>query len=159
MLSTFRTLRTALRALRRNVMRSVLTCLGIIIGIAAVIAMTEIGQGSSYAIQQSIASLGANVIQIDPSDSTVGGVSSGAGGKATLTPDDCDAIRRECEAVRYLRALAVIAMCRWFTAGRIGRREMCLERFRITCRCGTGWICVKEPLSQKMTSAARHASA
>jgi ABC-type antimicrobial peptide transport system permease subunit len=99
--SIYRTLRTALHALRRNVMRSVLTCLGIIIGIAAVIAMTEIGQGSSYAIQQSIASLGANVVQIDPSDSTVGGVSSGAGGKATLTPDDCDAIRRECQAIRF----------------------------------------------------------
>src|SRR5579864_5797807 len=94
--SIYRILRTGLHALRRNVMRSVLTCLGIIIGIAAVIAMMEIGQGSSYAIQQSIASLGANVLQIDPSASLVGAVSTGAGGKASLTAADCDAIRREC---------------------------------------------------------------
>ena len=99
--SIYRTLRTALHALRRNIMRSVLTCLGIIIGIAAVIAMMEIGQGSADAIQQSIASLGANVVQIDPSDSLIGGVSTGSGGKATLTPQDCEAIRRECDAIRF----------------------------------------------------------
>jgi ABC-type antimicrobial peptide transport system permease subunit len=98
--SIWRTLRTALHALRRNIMRSVLTCLGVIIGIAAVIAMMEIGQGSSYAIRQSIASLGANVIQIDPAASLVSGVSTGAGGKASLTPEDCDAIRRECTSIR-----------------------------------------------------------
>jgi ABC-type antimicrobial peptide transport system permease subunit len=90
----------ALHALRRNVMRSVLTCLGIIIGIAAVIAMMEIGQGSTHSIQQTIASLGANVIQIDPTDTVVAGVSSGGGGRVTLTPEDADAIRQECSAVR-----------------------------------------------------------
>jgi len=90
----------ALRALRRNVMRSVLTILGIIIGVAAVIAMMEIGQGSSYSVEQTIASLGANVIQIDPDESVVSGVSSGGGGRVTLTPEDADAMRRECSAVR-----------------------------------------------------------
>jgi ABC-type antimicrobial peptide transport system permease subunit len=96
----YRTFRTAVRALRRNVMRSLLTCLGIIIGIAAVIAMVEIGQGSSQAIQRTIATLGANVVQVDPAPTSSAGVSSGAGGKVTLTPADCDAIRRECGAVR-----------------------------------------------------------
>jgi ABC-type antimicrobial peptide transport system permease subunit len=96
------TLRMALRALRRNVMRSVLTCLGIIIGIAAVIAMMEIGRGSSNSIEQTIASLGANVIQMDPNDSVVGGVSSGGGGRVTLTPEDADAVRRECSAVKWV---------------------------------------------------------
>jgi ABC-type antimicrobial peptide transport system permease subunit len=100
MKSFYRVLRMALHALRRNVMRSVLTCLGIVIGIAAVIAMMEIGHGSTYSIQQTISSLGANVIQIDPSDTAVAGVSSGGGGRVTLTPDDADAIRRECGAVR-----------------------------------------------------------
>ncbi len=100
MKNAYRVLRMALHALRRNVMRSVLTCLGIIIGIAAVIAMMEIGRGSSYSIQQTIASLGANVIQMDPSDTSVGGVSSGGGGQVTMTPEDADAIRRECSAVR-----------------------------------------------------------
>jgi ABC-type antimicrobial peptide transport system permease subunit len=96
------TLRLALRALRRNVMRSVLTCLGIIIGIAAVIAMMEIGRGSSRSIEKTIASLGANVIQMDPAHIIVGGVNSGAGGRPTLTPMDADAIRQNCNAVRWV---------------------------------------------------------
>ena len=82
-------------------MRSALTCLGIIIGVASVIAIVEIGQGTSYSIQQTIAAIGANVIQIDPSHVVIGGVSTGAGGQVTLSPDDCDAILRECSAVRY----------------------------------------------------------
>jgi ABC-type antimicrobial peptide transport system permease subunit len=94
------TLRMASRALRRNVMRSVLTCLGIIIGIAAVIAMMEIGRGSSNSIEQTIASLGANIIQIDPNETAVRGVSSGGGGRVTLTPEDAEAIRQQCTAVR-----------------------------------------------------------
>ena len=81
-------------------MRSTLTILGIVIGVAAVIAMMEIGRGSSSSVEQTIASLGANVIQIDPDESVVSGVSSGSGGKVTLTPDDAEAIRRECTAVR-----------------------------------------------------------
>jgi ABC-type antimicrobial peptide transport system permease subunit len=82
-------------------MRSLLTCLGIIIGIAAVIAMMEIGQGSAYTVQKSIASLGANIVQIDPAASLVGAVNTGGGGKASLTAADCDAIARECSAVRF----------------------------------------------------------
>ncbi|MGD0553125.1 MAG: ABC transporter permease [Sedimentisphaerales bacterium] len=81
-------------------MRSALTCLGIVIGIASVIAIIEIGQGTNYSIQQTIAAIGANVIQIDPAHIIVAGVSSGAGGKPSLSPDDCDAILRECSAVR-----------------------------------------------------------
>ena len=92
----------ALHALRRNVMRSILTCLGIIIGIAAVIAMMEIGRGSSSSIEQTIASLGANVIQMDPKDTVVGGVSSGGGGRVTLTPADADAVRAECSAAKWV---------------------------------------------------------
>ena len=95
-----RTARMALRALRRNIMRSMLTCLGIVIGIAAVIAMMELGGGSSLSIQQAIASLGASVIQIDPADLSVGGVSSGRGGRATLTMEDAEALRRECSVLQ-----------------------------------------------------------
>ncbi|MEY2428966.1 MAG: macrolide transport system ATP-binding/permease protein [Verrucomicrobiota bacterium] len=100
--SGWRVLRMALHALRRNIMRSLLTCLGIIIGIAAVIAMMEIGRGSSNSIEQTIASLGANVIQMDPNDTMVGGVSSGGGGRVTLTPADADAVRVECSAVKWV---------------------------------------------------------
>ena len=95
-----RTGRMALRALRRNVMRSMLTCLGIVIGIAAVIAMMELGGGSSRSIQQAISSLGASMIQIDPSSVTVGGVNSGSGGEATLTMEDVEAIRNECRVLQ-----------------------------------------------------------
>ena len=56
-----RTMKTAVRALLRNPMRAMLTTLGIVIGVAAVIAMMEIGQGSSSAVQKTIASMGANI--------------------------------------------------------------------------------------------------
>jgi ABC-type antimicrobial peptide transport system permease subunit len=95
----YRIVRMSLQAICRNAMRSALTCLGITIGIAAVIAMVEVGQGASYAIQQTIATIGANVVQIDPDGSMVGGVSTGSGGKVTLTPLDCDAMRLECSAI------------------------------------------------------------
>jgi len=92
----YRTFRMALFALRRNVMRSVLTTLGIIIGVAAVIAMMEIGKGSSTAIAQTIASMGANNLLIQPGTASSGGVSFGSGSIITLTPNDADTIKREC---------------------------------------------------------------
>jgi ABC-type antimicrobial peptide transport system permease subunit len=101
MKTVYRTFRGALHALRRNVMRSILTCLGIIIGIAAVIAMMEIGQGSSNAIQQTIASIGANQIGIEPRATAAAGVSSGAATGLTLTPEDAAALLTECSAVRW----------------------------------------------------------
>jgi ABC-type antimicrobial peptide transport system permease subunit len=96
----YRTLRAAVHALRRNVMRSILTTLGIIIGIAAVIAMMEIGKGSSSAIQHTIASMGANNLLVMPGTAASGGISFGAGSIMTLTPQDADAILQECPAVR-----------------------------------------------------------
>src|ERR1035438_10716069 len=90
----WRILRLALHALRRNIMRCILTCLGIIIGIAAVIAMMEIGRGSSNSIEQTIASLGANVIQGDPNDAVIGGGKAGGGGGVTVTPAATGAIPR-----------------------------------------------------------------
>jgi ABC-type antimicrobial peptide transport system permease subunit len=94
-----RTMRTALVALTRNKTRAALTTLGIIIGIAAVIAMMEIGQGSSSAIQRTIASMGANNLLVFPGMAASGGVSWGAGSVMTLTAQDADAIVRECPAV------------------------------------------------------------
>jgi ABC-type antimicrobial peptide transport system permease subunit len=95
----YRTLRTAFRALKRNLMRSALTTLGIVIGVAAVIAMTEVGQGSSTAVQKTIASMGANNLLIMPGTAASGGVTFGSGSVVTLTPQDADAISRECPAV------------------------------------------------------------
>ena len=92
--------RTALHGLRRNVMRAALTTLGIVIGVAAVIAMMEIGSGSSSAIQATIASMGANNLLILPGTASSGGVSFGAGSVMTLTPQDSEAILNESPAVR-----------------------------------------------------------
>jgi ABC-type antimicrobial peptide transport system permease subunit len=96
MVSVLRTLRMAMKALRRNVMRSALTTLGIIIGVAAVIAMMEIGQGSSSAIQKTIASMGANSLLVQPGTASSGGVSFGSGSVITLTPQDAQAIKQDC---------------------------------------------------------------
>jgi len=98
-MKVYRTIKTAFRALRRNPMRATLTTLGIIIGVSAVIVMMEIGKGSSAAIQRTIASMGANNLLIHPGTAASGGVSFGAGSAMTLTPQDCDAILRECPAV------------------------------------------------------------
>src|ERR1700759_4678943 len=95
-----RTIRTATTALRRNVMRSALTCLGIIIGVAAVIAMMEIGHGSSTAIQKSIASMGANTVLVMPGTAASGGISWGSGSVMTLTPEDCESVKRDCPSVK-----------------------------------------------------------
>jgi macrolide transport system ATP-binding/permease protein len=93
------TWRTALSALRRNKMRSVLSALGVIIAVSAVIAMTEIGQGSKTMIQQNIASMGANTIMIMPGAVSTGGVNLGFGSMMTLTPQDADAIAAQCPSV------------------------------------------------------------
>jgi ABC-type antimicrobial peptide transport system permease subunit len=102
-------LRTALRALRRNVMRSALTTLGIVIGVSAVIAMTEIGQGSSTAVQKTIASMGANNLMVIPGTAASGGVTFGGGSTITLTPQDADTIGRECLSVQ---AVATVVRAR-----------------------------------------------
>src|SRR5205823_12935723 len=91
-----RTVKMAGNALRRNVMRSALTTLGIVIGVSAVIAMVEIGQGSKAAVAQTIRSMGANNLLIQPGTASSGGVSFGSGSVMTLTPADADAIAREC---------------------------------------------------------------
>lgn len=99
-MKVYHTVRTAMKALRRNPMRAMLTTLGIVIGVGAVIAMMEIGAGSSSAIRKSISSMGANVLLVIPGTAASGGVSFGAGSVTTLTPGDCEAILRECPAVR-----------------------------------------------------------
>jgi ABC-type antimicrobial peptide transport system permease subunit len=94
-----RTLLTAVRALRRNVTRSALTILGIVIGIGAVIIMMEIGKGSSGAIRKTIESMGANNLLLMPGTAASGGVSFGAGTSMTLTAEDADAIKQDVDAV------------------------------------------------------------
>jgi ABC-type antimicrobial peptide transport system permease subunit len=98
-MKSYRTFKTAIRALRRNVMRAILTTLGIVIGVAAVIAMMEIGNGSSSAIQKTIASMGANTLMVMPGQAASSGISFGAGSILTMTPQDADAIAKDCPSV------------------------------------------------------------
>ncbi len=114
-------LRSAFRALRRNKMRSVLTMLGINIGVAAVIAMLAIGQGAEFAVEQQIGALGTNALLILPASQQVGGVRVGAGSVTTLTEEDAAAITRDCPAVALLspgtRALCQVieGNLNWYT--------------------------------------------
>ncbi|HTR96942.1 MAG TPA: ABC transporter permease [Candidatus Acidoferrales bacterium] len=91
-----------LTALTRNRMRSALTVLGIVIGVAAVIATLAIGQGARAAVQAQINNLGANVITVMPGTLTASGARLGMGATQTLIPADADAIAKECPAVASL---------------------------------------------------------
>jgi putative ABC transport system permease protein len=85
----------ALRALRRNALRTLLTMLGVIIGVAAVICTIAIGEGASSKINDAISSIGSNLIWIEAGGVNVGGVRTGAGGTRTLTVADLLAIRTQ----------------------------------------------------------------
>jgi putative ABC transport system permease protein len=89
----------ALRALLRNKMRAFLTMLGIICGVAAVITTVSLGRGAKAQIEQQIASLGQNVIQIWSGSTTRGGIHTGWGSAGTLTIEDTEAIQREIAGV------------------------------------------------------------
>ena len=101
----FNLFRIAYRSLNRNKLRSFLTMLGIIIGVASVIAMLAIGEGSNQTIQKSIASLGTNSIYIFPGTNANGGVRGGAGSNQTLKLEDADAIAAHCDLVKYVTPL------------------------------------------------------
>ena len=94
-------LKAAFRSLAKNKMRTFLTMLGIIIGVASVIAMLAIGQGSRESIQANIASLGTNLLMIYPSASSQGGVRQEAGSSVRLTLEDYIAVASRCPSVMY----------------------------------------------------------
>lgn len=89
------TILSAFRILRRSPLRAGLTMLGVIIGIAAVVAMVSLGQGATASVQSEIASLGTNVLIIIPGATTVGGVRGGLGSISTLTVDDAQDIEKK----------------------------------------------------------------
>ena len=99
-------MKIAFRALRVNKLRSALTMLGIIIGVGAVIAMVAVGSGATARIEQQIASIGSNIIQVQPGSQNFGGVKSGNGNAQTLTQDDARAIGEECPAVALVAPIA-----------------------------------------------------
>ncbi len=87
---------TCLKALVRNPMRAALTVLGIVIGIAAVVAIMEIGEGSKKQVADKFSSMGTNVVTISGASVSTAGVSSGMGGRASLYAEDSEALMREC---------------------------------------------------------------
>ncbi|HWN55206.1 MAG TPA: ABC transporter permease [Methylomirabilota bacterium] len=91
--------RIAVRALRVNKLRSILTMLGIIMGVAAVIAMISVGSGAQARIAEQIQSLGASMLVVLSGSSTSGGVRLGAGSQLTITEEDAWAIKREIPSV------------------------------------------------------------
>jgi putative ABC transport system permease protein len=92
-------IRSALSAIGANALRSLLTMLGIVIGVAAVIAMVAIGSGARNLVDKQIRSLGANLAIVTPGNVTQGGARLGAGASSTLTDEDAAAIKREVEGV------------------------------------------------------------
>ncbi len=95
----------ALRAIGANKMRSFLTALGIIIGVASVITMLAIGQGSKRSIQANIAEMGSNMIMIHPGQDMRGGVRQDASSMETLKLTDYEALKNECN---YIKAISPV---------------------------------------------------
>jgi len=102
-MSIFMVFRVALKALGRNKLRTALTMLGMIIGVAAVITMVALGTGAQTSIEAQIQSTGTNVIIVQAGNFTQGGVRQGQGNASTLTPDDATAISRV-DGVQYTSA-------------------------------------------------------
>lgn len=114
-------LRVALRSLERHKLRSFLTMLGIVIGIAAVVASVSFGEGANVMVQDQIASMGTNLLYVFAGSVGRGGVRMGWGSISNLTPEDAQAIARDCSAVKQVsagvetHAQVVYGNQNWFT--------------------------------------------
>ena len=123
----------AATALRRNVMRSMLTMLGIVIGIMAVVSIMEIGNGASKTLGKSIQSMGANMIMVMPGAAAAAGIQQGSGSAPTLTPADVEAILLDCPAVAtaapvvMARTQVVYGSTNWVPANMFGTTPAYLE--------------------------------
>ena len=102
-MSILMTLRIALKALNRNKMRTVLTMLGMIIGVGAVITMVALGTGAQTAIEDQVKAAGTNMILVNAGNFSQGGVRMGQGNSTTLTADDANAIK-QLPGVQYTAA-------------------------------------------------------
>ncbi len=98
-------LRVSLKALRRNMMRTALTMLGVVIGVSAVICTIAIGEGASSKIRDAIASIGANVIWVEAGGVNKGGVRTGSGGTKSLTLADMRAIKDQVALITHISPL------------------------------------------------------
>ena len=98
-MNLYQTLRLAIVAIGRNMTRSFLTALGIIIGVAAVIAMMAIGQGAKSQIEAQFAAMGTNLLIVLPGSTNTGGVRAGTGSLPSLTWEDMKAIQTQLPSV------------------------------------------------------------
>jgi putative ABC transport system permease protein len=111
----------AAKALARNAMRTALTALGLIIGVAAVIVMVAIGTGARASIENQIKSAGSNIVMVSAGSSGFGPVRQGQGAVTTLVPEDATAILTQVPGIRYLspglntRAQVVTTAANWNT--------------------------------------------
>src|SRR4030095_10463447 len=102
-MSLFMTFRIALKALNRNKMRTILTMLGMIIGVGAVITMVALGRGAQATIEEQVKSAGTNLINVNAGNFQTGGVRQGQGMATSLTAEDATALR-EVPGVQYVAA-------------------------------------------------------
>ena len=132
-MSLLDTLLLALKALTKNKVRTGLTVLGIVIGIASVIAMVALGQGASQMIQRQINAMGRNLLMIRPGAASSAGFSWGAGTTTTLTPEDGAAILKEIPSVRAMapvvraKAQVVYGSQNWVPSSLMGTGPAFLE--------------------------------
>ncbi len=110
-------MKAAARSIMKNRMRSLLTSLGIIIGVCAVIVMVSVGQGSQASIEKQISALGSNMLIIYPSGSRMGGVHRGAGSRNTFKMEDAQKLREESP---FLAAVSPLAMSGGQVIGGVG---------------------------------------
>jgi putative ABC transport system permease protein len=120
----------AVRALRRNAMRTALTALGMIIGVAAVIVMMALGSGARDAIETQIRSVGSNLVTVNAGANRFGPVRGGQGGTSSLTVGDAEAIRESIPGIRHLtpglniRVQAIAAAGNWSTQAQGSNQEL-----------------------------------
>ena len=129
-MALFMTFVIAVRALRRNAMRTMLTALGMIIGVAAVIVMMALGSGARNAIETQIRNVGSNLVTVNASSARFGTVRGGQGGSSTLTIADALAIRENIPGVKHMtpglniRVQAIAAAGNWSTQAQGSNEEL-----------------------------------
>ncbi|HNH47189.1 MAG TPA: ABC transporter permease, partial [Myxococcota bacterium] len=97
----------AVGSVRRNAVRSVLTMLGVVIGVGSVVVMVAIGQGATKEVTAKVSRLGTNLIVITPGATRTGGVSGGAGSQMTLTRDDLESLQKEAQEISAITPVLV----------------------------------------------------
>ena len=116
------TLRIAIRTIRINKMRSILTSLGIIIGVSSVIIMLAIGMGAQRSMAENMAKMGSNLLMVVSGSTTSGGIRMGAGSKQTLTYSDALDIQKN--VLQFLLLLRIYPVQnRLSSAIKTGRQE------------------------------------